>query len=406
MLSAMENIPDTPEGIILESLLEGMNQYYSAELSQKVRRGMNESRRKGNFTGGFTLYGYKVKDKKVTISEDEAAAVKYIYEQYSAGVYVKDIIAALTERGIYFHGKKFARNTVYNILKNEKYSGIYRHGEETFDNIYPQIVPTEIYEKVRAKTNANRYGKRSVEVVYLLREKLLCGYCGSPISAETGTSNNGRKIRYYKCLGRKHRNGCKKSMVRKEILEKYVIDHVIEMMSNPEIQNEIADELLAYQEKIIEKNSAIGSLEKEIRRTENTITNIMNAVEQGGATATTMNRMRELESRQNDLEEQIAIEKSKSEIALTEFQIRQFYEEALRSTPKMLINALVKKIILFDDKMQIIVNSPLKNAESEIMKVSPGYRGFSFAKKQIHIRYKVPQRADPVNFNFEIILMI
>ena len=71
---------------------------------------MNESRRKGNFTGGFTLYGYKVKDKKVTIAEDEAAAVKYIYEQYSAGVYVKDITAALTERGIYFHGKKFARN--------------------------------------------------------------------------------------------------------------------------------------------------------------------------------------------------------------------------------------------------------------------------------------------------------
>lgn len=174
VLSAMENIPDTPEGIILESLLEGMNQYYSAELSQKVRRGMNESRRKGNFTGGFTLYGYKVKDKKVTISEDEAAAVKYIYEQYSAGVYVKDITAALTERGIYFHGKKFARNTVYNILKNEKYSGIYRHGEETFDNIYPQIVPTEIYEKVRAKTNANKYGRRSVEVVYLLRGNVIC----------------------------------------------------------------------------------------------------------------------------------------------------------------------------------------------------------------------------------------
>ncbi len=119
-----------------------------------------------------------------------------------------------------------------------------------------------------------------------------------------------------------------------------------------------------------------------------------------------MKRLRELESRQNDLEEQIAIEKSKSEIALTEFQIRQFYEEALRNTPKMLINALVKKIILFDDKMQIIFNSPLKNAESYTMKVSPGYRGFSFAKKQIHIRYKVPQRADPVNFNFEIILMI
>ena len=49
VLSAMENIPDTPEGIILESLLEGMNQYYSAELSQKIKRGMRETRLKGHF---------------------------------------------------------------------------------------------------------------------------------------------------------------------------------------------------------------------------------------------------------------------------------------------------------------------------------------------------------------------
>ena len=44
VLSAMENIPDTAEGIILESLLEGMNQYFSAELAQKVKRGMRETR--------------------------------------------------------------------------------------------------------------------------------------------------------------------------------------------------------------------------------------------------------------------------------------------------------------------------------------------------------------------------
>ena len=52
VLSAMENIPDTPEGIILESLLEGMNQYFSAELSQKVKRGMRETRLKGYYQGG------------------------------------------------------------------------------------------------------------------------------------------------------------------------------------------------------------------------------------------------------------------------------------------------------------------------------------------------------------------
>ena len=52
LLSATEYIPDSPEGIILESMLEGYAEYYSAELSQKIRRGMNESRQKAKIDQG------------------------------------------------------------------------------------------------------------------------------------------------------------------------------------------------------------------------------------------------------------------------------------------------------------------------------------------------------------------
>ena len=112
VISAMEYIPDSPEAIILESMLEGYAEYYSAELSQKVKRGMRETRSKGNFTGGFIIYGYKVENHKVVIDEEKAETVKYIFEQYAIGVYVKDIIKALTSKGIYNRGKPFARNTV------------------------------------------------------------------------------------------------------------------------------------------------------------------------------------------------------------------------------------------------------------------------------------------------------
>ncbi|NCA68170.1 MAG: recombinase family protein, partial [Clostridia bacterium] len=129
LVSATEHIPNTPEGIILESMIEGYAEYYSAELSQKVKRGMNETRRKGNFTGGHLIYGYKIENRKVVIDEESAETVRFIYEQYAIGVYVKDIIKALTEKGIYSNAKPFARNSIYNILKNEKYSGIYRFNE-------------------------------------------------------------------------------------------------------------------------------------------------------------------------------------------------------------------------------------------------------------------------------------
>ncbi len=172
IISATEYVPDTPEGIILESMLEGYAEYYSAELSQKVKRGMRETRLKGNFTGGNIIYGYKVENHKVIINQDQADVIKYIYEQYAQGEYVKDIITKLTAKGILNHNKPFARNTVYNILKNEKYSGIYRYKDEIFTNIYPQIVTQDIFNKVRAKIEKNQYGKRSTEVIYLLRNKV------------------------------------------------------------------------------------------------------------------------------------------------------------------------------------------------------------------------------------------
>ena len=150
VLSAMENIPDTPEGIILESLLEGMNQYYSAELSQKVKRGMRETRLKGYFQGGNVLYGYKLDGRKLVIDEIHSEVVKRIFEEFSKGICVREIIARLTTQGIYRNGKPLAMNTVYNILRCERYTGIYRKGEEIIDNMYPAIIDREMFDSVQA----------------------------------------------------------------------------------------------------------------------------------------------------------------------------------------------------------------------------------------------------------------
>ncbi len=376
LLSAMENIPDTPEGIILESLLEGMNQYFSAELSQKVRRGMKETRLKGNFTGGYLIYGYNVENRKVVINENQAEVVRYIFEQYSLGVYVKDIIKSLTAKGIYNHGKPFARNTVYNILKSEKYSGIYRHDGEVFENIYPQIVPTEIYERVRAKIDENRYGKRSVEVVYLLRQKMKCGYCGMPISAETGTSKNGQIKRYYKCLGRKRGSDCKKSVIGKDFLESLVIDTTVEELSRPQIMNALVKGLLEMQERQNNGTPILNLLAKEKRQTENVIKNIMTAIEKGVITNTTTKRLKELEEQQENLERQILIERSKTAVKLSESDIREFYTQALKLEPQMLINYLIKEIVLFDDRIEIHYNSPIKISPDDSL-------GFSFCSKTV-----------------------
>lgn len=358
---------------------------------------MRETRSKGNFTGGFLVYGYRVENKKVLLDEDKAETVRYIFEQYAMGVYVKDIIKSLTAKGILNRNKPFARNTVYNILKCEKYSGIYRHNDEVFTNIYPQIVPQDIFDIVRKKIDSNHYGKRSTEVVYLLRHKMVCGYCGSPVSAECGTAKNGEKKRYYKCLGRKNGNGCTKSQARKEVLEKYILDNVIEQLESN--KDYIVTNLLALQENYIKANSNLQRLVKEQRQTENAIQNIMSAIENGGTSNTAMKRLRELETLQDEIEKQIRIEKAQLAFKLSKQEISDFYRHGLEQSPQMLINLLIKEIQLFDDKMIIIYNTPktLNLDESQ---------GFSFYDNNVKYPIYIQNMKQPRMIDFHLIMKI
>lgn len=376
ILSATECIPDTPEGIIVESLLEGMSQFYSVELSQKVKRGMNESRRKGNFTGGYVLYGYKIVNKKVVIDEEQAEIVRYIFHQYLLDVPVTEIMDTLKEKGILNRGKPFARNTVYKLLGNAKYSGVYRYGGEVFENIYPPIITKEVFARVSEKIKANKYGKRSVVVKYLLRNKLRCGYCGQPISAETGTAHNGKVKRYYKCLGRKHHNGCKKSTVRKERLEGLVIDTIIEELSKPNMIDHIVSALLEEQEKQIAQNSILALLAREKKQVESAIDNMLKAIEHGVITSSTAKRLKELDERKEELERKIKIEQNKSTIRITESEIRQYYTQALNYTAQELIALLLKEVVLYDDKIEIYFNSPTRTSPDES-------RGFSICTRTV-----------------------
>ena len=125
ILSAMENIPDSPEGILLESLLEGMNQYYSEELSQKTRRGQRETRIKGLHCAGKLNYGYYTEKKKVFIHSEEGPVVKEIFERYAAGERGNEIAISFAERGILYRGKPFSAANIYVILHSEKYTGRY-----------------------------------------------------------------------------------------------------------------------------------------------------------------------------------------------------------------------------------------------------------------------------------------
>ncbi len=377
ILSAMENIPEGPEGILLESLLEGMNQYYSEELSQKTKRGLNETRLKGNFIGGNVNYGYVRDGAKLKINPDEAEVVRKIFSDYANGKRITEIANELNNLGIKNKGNKFLVSTINHLLNHEKYTGIYRINGEVFDKIYPQIIDKEVYEIVLKRKNANRYGKHKDNVNYSLKGKTFCGYCGKPLVSYTGTSCNGDIIRYYKCRSIKEKTNCKNKAIQKEILENIVDKAIKKTFNHNNNLNILVNKILKINEKRNAENTSLNILQANLAKINKSLANIISAIEQGITTESTKARLLELEKEKRETEEKLIIEQSKQVTILTKEQIIKFFKYTLKQCPQNLIELLVNRVDVFKDKIEITFNYTKKTDNNLVNEE------FSFFKEKI-----------------------
>lgn len=399
IVSVMENIPDSPEGILLESLLEGINQYYSEELSQKTKRGMNETRLKGNFIGGTVNYGYALQPvytaqngkqvqtaTKVVINEDEAAVVRKIFAEYINGKKISDIAKDFFGKGILNRGKPFIVDMLYFILRQEKYTGIYRIYGNVYDKIYPPIISNEIFQAAKAKLDANKHGKHpKSNLSYLLKGKLFCGSCGRRMNSFAGTSKSGSVRRYYKCA---RPEACSNTQtVKKDVLETAITKAFEQMLSAESNFNLLADKILETYNSKLYDTSSLRFAEKELNRVEHSLTNLIAAVENGFFSDTTNTRLKELEQRKTELKALIAVEKEKEIQPLTREQVTKYLSYAITQPSQTLIDLLVRKAIVKGDTVDIYLkyatdDPPVGSAHAAKYSINPernlSERGFLF----------------------------
>jgi len=360
LVSCKEHIPEGPEGVILESLLEGMAEYYSLELAQKVSRGQRETRIKGNYAGGGIPYGYRVENKKFVVNEDEAAVVVRIFEMYAAGTFGKNIIKTLTDEGIMHRkGKPFTKTTIYGILQNTRYAGVYTHKVEgEYTNTFPRIVPQHLFDTVQTIVAGNRIGRRAPDdVVYLLKNKMKCGYCHKPVTSDAGTSQNGEVMRYYKCgLKKQDTRLCRKKSIRKEIIEQIIIDTTIKVLDSAETVDLITAKIFEAHEKRLRDTSVLSLLEAERDKLKKALDNMLDAVAQGIVTSSTKKRIEDLEAALEVAEGKLLTEQAKNKIQISPADIKRFIFKALKKEPRLMIRLLVKEVILYDDKVEVYYN--------------------------------------------------
>jgi len=361
-----ENIDGTKnlDGILLENVYIGLAEYYSAELSQKVKRGLNESRQKRQFTGGCIIYGYDIKDKKYIINENEAAVVRQIFADYLNGRIVKDIVQELNDRGIKNkQGRPFAINSVYRMLRVEKYIGVVRYGDEIFADTLPPIIDYETFAAVQAIVESNKRApsRRKAYGRFLLSGKLYCGECGSLMTGDSGTSKTGAIHHYYKCFGKKKHNGCTLPSVQKDEIEDVVFDVCCRVLDSGFIPA-IVDEAYKQQLADLDANIVLINLEGQLKEKEKALGNIMRAIEQGVFTTSTKTRLEELERDIELIKSKIETERIKQQSVATkddytEF-LHQFIAKQVRNDDfkESIFQLLVRQVVLFRDKVRITFN--------------------------------------------------
>ena len=336
-------------------------------------------------------YGYTVtkigNDKKYVIKEEEAAVMMRIFKEYATGRICRDIIADLTADGIYGRdGKPFGKNAIYGILRNERYTGVYRHKTDgVFLNTFPRIIPQHLFDAVRLICENNKIGSTSKEDPFLLRGKLYCGYCGKRMAGDSGTSGAGHVIRYYTCSGRKNKKEkCIKKSLRKDELEKLVIKITLKTLEKPENVSLLVDKIFELNEERHKTNNTLIVLYKEQQECQKARDNIVRAIEEGILTSTTKERLQELEMRLDNIKSKIKIEDAKSRIKLSKSEILKFITKAIKKEPAQMIHLLIKRIVLFDDKIEIYYNTTDRIRAGE----EDTHQAFLFTRKYSRMKTK------------------
>lgn len=366
VVSVKENITDSPEGIILEGLLESMAEYYSANLSQNVRRGLRESIAKGQYCGGTIPYGYKVVDKHLVADEKTAPIARFIFEQYAAGVSKKEIIDALIERGLRGrNGKPLSYTNFAHILPNTTYIGEYKYGGQVVPGLAEPIIDEQLFHRVqeRLKLNARAPGAGKAKVDYLLSGKVWCGHCGAPMAGESGRSHTGDMHFYYACRNRKKKRACFKKNERKDFIEWYVVEQTVQYILTPARAARVAKAVVEQYDKEF-SSSKVAELEKALRQIDHELDKLVDALVDVPKVAhkKIYDRMEALEAQKADVEADLARLRVAADIRLTETEVRAWIRQFTAGDPtdpefrRRIIDVFINAVYLYDDRVIIFYN--------------------------------------------------
>ena len=249
VVSISEQLSEDKTSILIEALIEAMDEYYSLNLAEEVRRGMSEKFSRGGVVSQ-PPFGYRMQDGIFFPDETAAPIVQMIFADYLSGIPVRQIARKLNDMGITSrHGKSFENRTVEYILTNPVYTGKlrrsltgnrsdrYHEQDECVDGQHQPIITQEIYEAAQAKRadtkkQYRKYARQDQPVQFMLKGLVRCDNCGATlIMSSTG---NGLQCHNYS------RGKCKVShSISIAKINSAVLDKIREDLADPDFDSRV-----------------------------------------------------------------------------------------------------------------------------------------------------------------------
>ncbi len=286
---AAQEIPDTPEGGMMTAVMAGMSEWYSANLSREVQKGKRENLLAGKAAGGIPLYGYDISpDKKYIVNEQEAVAVRQMFEMYAAGSSYGDIMEWLNAHGYRTkRGRPFGKNTIYDLLHNRRYIGWSvggRHrrtgkprnshapddaGVVIVKGVCPVIVNEQLFEEVqkRMENNKHKGARRKAKAPYLLSGYVFCSVCGGAMTGGATVNSKGTRTRYYRCSTymRQGKTVCCNRAINADELEQTVLEHLRSVLYDEGVLDTLVEKVQVEYAKLTENENASRKMMEETR---------------------------------------------------------------------------------------------------------------------------------------------
>ncbi|CEI47093.1 Recombinase [Propionibacterium freudenreichii] len=277
LVSASENIDETPSGMLLHGIMSSIAEFYSRNLATETIKGLTQKASQGGTIGaapvGYENVGIRNEhgreERTVRIDAERGELVSWAFQVFASGLWtVAELQRELERRGLTTRptprrpARPLGKSSLRRMLRNTYYKGDITYKEVTYRGSHEPLVPREVWYQVQAVLDSHVSAADKTQVHdHYLKGTVYCGQCGSRLIICHARNRQGKVYPYFVCSGRHSGStGCTRQAMLIEDVEHLIEDYYQSIQVSAQVREDVAgmlhaefDRLMASETKELEQ---------------------------------------------------------------------------------------------------------------------------------------------------------